>query len=68
MNIWFGYVRMTAGKFKSRKTKALQCRLLCGDCDVNLIVMRRKPDYSTLTGFLSTCIIIVCSHQFPLLN
>ena len=68
MNIRFGYVRTMTGKFKSRKTKALKCRLLCRDCDVNLIVMKRKPDYSTLTGFLSTCIIVICSHQFPLLN
>ena len=49
MNIRFGYVRTMTGKFKSRKTKALKCRLLCRDCDVNLIVMKRKPDYSTLT-------------------
>lgn len=36
MNIRFGYVRTMTGKFKSRRTKALKCRLLCGDCDVNL--------------------------------
>ena len=36
MNICIGYVGTMTGKFKSRKTKALKCRLLCGDCDVNL--------------------------------